>query len=153
MTTNFSAKLINVAAAAIAGSFIVAAGAGVAHASSGKLQAHVSISTQTMEVSVDGRTAFTWKVSTARKGYVTPTGSYKPTSMNEMWYSRQYDNAPMPHAVFFNAGYAVHATDAVSRLGRPASHGCVRLAPQNAADFYALVETFGPTNTSIVIAE
>ena len=78
-----------------------------------KLEGWASISAQTMEVTVDGRPAFNWKVSTGRKGYVTPTGSYKPTRMHEMWYSRKYDMAPMPHSVFFNGGYAVHATDAV----------------------------------------
>ncbi len=149
-----STRPINVAAAALAGCMLLlGSGAGPARASGGRLEAHVSLSAQTMEVSVNGRTAFTWKVSTARKGYVTPTGSYKPTSMNEMWHSRHYDNAPMPHAVFFSGGYAVHGTQAVSHLGRPASHGCVRLAPDNAADFYALVETFGATNTSIVIGK
>ena len=92
-----------------------------------------------MEVLVDGRPTFEWKVSTARKGYVTPTGSYKPTRLEEMWYSRKYDNSPMPHSVFFHGGYAVHATNAIKRLGTPASHGCIRLHPNDAADFYQLV--------------
>ena len=83
----------------------------------------------------------------------TPTGAFKPTRLHEMWYSKKYDNAPMPHSVFFNGGYAVHATYAISRLGRPASHGCVRLHPTAAADFYRLVEIFGPANTRIVISE
>jgi lipoprotein-anchoring transpeptidase ErfK/SrfK len=73
--------------------------------------------------------------------------------MHEMWYSTKYDDAPMPHAVFFSGGYAVHATDAIKRLGRPASHGCVRLHPNDAADFFTLVKTFGPSNTRIVIVE
>ena len=102
---------------------------------------------------VDGRPTFEWKVSTARKGYVTPTGSYKPTRLEEMWYSRKYDKSPMPHSVFFHGGYAVHATNAVKRLGTPASHGCVRLHPNDAADFYELVQAFGSANTSIVITE
>ncbi len=113
----------------------------------------VSLSQQIMEVSIDGRPTFAWKVSTGDKAHVTPTGSFKPTSMHEMWYSRKYDNAPMPHSVFFSGGYAVHATYAVKRLGQPASHGCVRLHPDNAADFYQLVETFGPTNTRILIVK
>lgn len=152
MGTVLSAKLVNVAMAMAGTAFLLGAG-GSAHASSGKLVAEVSLSAQTMRVSIDGRPAFAWKVSTAGKGYVTPTGSFKPTRLHEMWYSKQYDNAPMPHSVFFRGGYAVHATNAIKRLGRPASHGCVRLHPRNAADFYRLVETFGPTNTRIVISQ
>jgi len=78
---------------------------------------------------------FAWKVSTGDRAHATPTGSFKQTSMHEMRYSKKYDNAPMPHSVFFNGGYAVHATYAVMHLGGPASHGCVRLHPDNAADF------------------
>ena len=146
-----AARFINIAAAMLAGA-VIFAGANAAHATN-QLVARVSLSQQTMEVIVDGRTTFEWKVSTGRKGYGTPTGSYKPIRMHKMWYSKKYDNAPMPHSVFFNGGYAVHATDAVKRLGRPASHGCVRLHPDNASDFYKLVETFGPGNTQIVIVQ
>ncbi|MCY1463034.1 L,D-transpeptidase catalytic domain [compost metagenome] len=106
-----------------------------------------------MHVIIDGRSAFVWKVSTAGRGYVTPRGSYKPTRMHEMWYSKKYDNAPMPHSIFFNGGYAVHATNHISRLGRPASHGCVRLHPDNAADLYQLVQAYRPSNTSIQIVK
>ena len=104
-----------------------------------------------MDVTVDGRPVFRWKVSTAGNGYVTPTGAFKPTRIYEMWHSRKYDNAPMPHSVFFHEGYAVHATPYVSRLGHPASHGCIRLHPTAAADFYTLVRTIGAGNTSIVV--
>jgi lipoprotein-anchoring transpeptidase ErfK/SrfK len=153
MITIASNNLINIAAAALTGAAIVlSAGSGTAHAAS-KIVAHVDISDQRMEVLIDGRPTFEWKVSTARKGYVTPTGSYKPTRLEEMWYSRKYDNSPMPHSVFFHGGYAVHATNAVKRLGTPASHGCVRLHPNDAADFYELVQAFGSANTSIVITE
>ncbi len=126
-------------------------GWGAAHAAGERLVATISLSTQTMQVSVDGQPAYDWRVSTGRKGYVTPTGSFKPTRMHRMWYSRKYDNAPMPHSVFFHGGYAVHATDAVKHLGRPASHGCIRLHPAAAADFYALVKAYGRGNTRIVI--
>lgn len=148
-----STRLINVTAiAATAATLLFTAGNSIANAAN-QIVARVSISQQTMEVLVDGRPTFEWKVSTAGKGYVTPTGSFKPTHLEEMWYSRQYDNSPMPHSVFFHGGYAIHATEAIKRLGRPASHGCVRLHPDNAADFYQLVEVFGPENTSIVIEE
>ncbi|CAN7297428.1 L,D-transpeptidase [Mesorhizobium sp. LjRoot246] len=151
MHTAISAKLINIAAAALTGAALLF-GSGAAHAAN-KIVARVSLSQQVMEVSVDGRPTFAWKVSTGDRAHVTPTGSFKPTRMHEMWYSKKYDNAPMPHSVFFSGGYAVHATYAIKRLGQPASHGCVRLHPDNAADFYQLVETFGATNTSIVIVK
>ena len=147
--TNMFARLINIAAVALTGSVVLAAG-GNANAAN-QVVARVDLSEQRMIVSIDGRATFAWKVSTARKGYVTPTGSWKPTRMHKMWYSKKYDNAPMPHSVFFSGGYAIHATDAVKRLGAPASHGCVRLAPEHASDFYQLVRTFGPQNTQIVI--
>lgn len=153
MYTAISAKLINIAAAALTGAVLLfGAGNGVAHAAN-QIVARISLSQQTMEVLVDGRPTFAWKVSTGAKGHVTPTGSFKPTRMHQMWYSRKYDNAPMPHSVFFKGGYAVHATNFVRRLGQPASHGCVRLHPANAADFYQLVEIFGPANTRIVIVK
>jgi lipoprotein-anchoring transpeptidase ErfK/SrfK len=152
MNAALTTKLINVAAAALGGiALFLDATSHAAHAAGEKLVATISISTQTKQVSVDGRPTFDWKVSTAGKGYVTPIGAFKPTRMHEMWYSRKYDNAPMPHSVFFHGGYAVHATNAIKRLGRPASHGCIRLHPNNAADFYRLVEIFGATNTRIVI--
>ena len=120
---------------------------------SAALEARIDISSQRMTVSQYGRVLYTWPVSTARSGYITPRGSYRPTRLHRMWYSRKYDMSPMPHSVFFHGGYAVHATDAVKRLGRPASHGCVRLHPDAAADFYQLVQTYGPANTSIVIVQ
>lgn len=144
-------SFINIVAALAVGTFAMLATTGAKASTS--LVAKVSISSQTMQVLIDGQPAFRWKVSTAGRGYVTPTGSFKPTRMHEMWYSKKYDNAPMPHSVFFHGGYAVHATEHVSRLGRPASHGCIRLHPSNASNFYRLVEMYGPTNTSIVIVK
>lgn len=151
MYATVSNKLINIAAASLTGAALLFS-ATPSHAAN-KIVAHVDISEQRMQVLVDGVPTFEWKVSTGRKGYETPTGAYKPTRTHEIWYSKTYDNAPMPHSVFFSGGYAVHATDAVKRLGKPASHGCVRLSPENASDFYTLVQTFGPSNTSIVIVE
>ena len=146
-------KLIHISAAALTGAMLfTSAGSGTAHAAN-TVVAHVDISEQRMEVLVDGRPTYEWKVSTAGKGYVTPTGSFKPIRLEEMWYSRKYDMSPMPHSVFFKGGYAVHATNAIKRLGTPASHGCIRLHPDNAADFYQLVQLFGASNTSIVITE
>ncbi|MEI8444139.1 L,D-transpeptidase [Mesorhizobium sp. CCNWLW179-1] len=115
------------------------------------LVARVSVSSQTMTVSKQGRVIHTWKVSTARRGYSTPRGSWRPTRMHRMWYSRKYEMSPMPYSVFFRGGYAIHGTGYVKQLGRPASHGCVRLATSNAAQFYSLVREMGPGNTRIIV--
>jgi lipoprotein-anchoring transpeptidase ErfK/SrfK len=112
---------------------------------------NIDLTRQVMTVSEHGALKYTWKVSSARYGYRTPTGTFRPTWMSKMWYSRQYDYAPMPHAVFFHKGVAIHATYATGMLGRPASHGCVRLAPKNAAVLYRLVSEHGKARTEIVV--
>jgi lipoprotein-anchoring transpeptidase ErfK/SrfK len=111
----------------------------------------IDLGRQAMTVSENGEQRYSWIVSTAAYGYRTPTGTFKPTWMSKMWYSRQYDNAPMPHAVFFHKGVAIHATYATRSLGRPASHGCVRLSPKNAATLFKLVNSHGKERTQIVV--
>ncbi len=114
---------------------------------------NIDKSTQEMTVFVDGIEQYNWKVSTGRGQYDTPSGTFTPTSMNEMWYSKQWDNSPMPHAIFFmKDGHAIHGTHEVKNLGKPASHGCVRLAPENAATLYAMVEKTGMENTQVVLS-
>ncbi|WP_425332037.1 L,D-transpeptidase [Pararhizobium polonicum] len=115
------------------------------------LVAKISLSSQTMTVSQNGSVRYRWKVSTARKGYVTPQGSWSAKWLSKNHRSRKYDDAPMPYAVFFNGGYAVHATFDLKRLGRPASHGCIRLHPDNAAEFFSLASQYGLKNTQIVV--
>lgn len=117
------------------------------------LVANIDVSTQTMTVSQYGQVLYRWSVSTARKGYFTPRGSYRPQWTARMWYSRKYDNSPMPYSVFFRGGYAIHGTGAVKYLGRPASHGCVRLHTANAATFYSMVKEAGYGNTRIVVTD
>ena len=114
--------------------------------------AHISIGSQTMQVSVDGRPLYTWPVSTARFGYVTPMGYYHPLRLERIWRSTIYNNAPMPYAIFFRGGFAIHGTYEVGSLGRPASHGCVRLNTGDAATLFSLVEEHGYGGTSIVIS-
>ena len=109
----------------------------------------VDLSNQSMSVSVNGVTQYNWDVSTGKKGYRTPTGSYSPTRMHKEYYSKKYDNAPMPYSIFFYGGYAIHGTTYVNQLGAPASHGCVRLLTANAKTLYALVKEYGAGNTSI----
>jgi lipoprotein-anchoring transpeptidase ErfK/SrfK len=115
------------------------------------LVARVNLASQTMTVSREGRVLYTWKVSTARRGYVTPRGSWRPKRLHKMWYSRKYEMSPMPYSVFYHGGYAIHGTGALKQLGRPASHGCVRLHPVHAATFYGLVKQIGADNTRIVV--
>lgn len=104
-----------------------------------------------MTVAEHGVMKYTWPVSSARYGYRTPTGTFKPVWMSRMWYSRQYDYAPMPNAIFFHKGVAIHGSYATGALGRPASHGCVRLAPKNAAALFRLVNQHGKAKTTIVV--
>jgi lipoprotein-anchoring transpeptidase ErfK/SrfK len=104
-----------------------------------------------MTVYEDGIPAYSWAVSTARRGYRTPVGTYRPTRLHKMWYSKKYENAPMPHSIFFRGGYAIHGTYYVKSLGRPASHGCIRLHPDNARTLYDLVRAYGSGSTQIVV--
>lgn len=117
-----------------------------------KILINIDKSTQEMTVFVDGIEKYTWPVSTGKRGYSTPSGDYTPTSMNKIWYSKEWDNAPMPHAIFYmKDGHAIHGTQEVKNLGRPASHGCVRLAPKNASTLFDLVEKNGMSNTQVVL--
>jgi L,D-transpeptidase catalytic domain len=110
-------------------------------------------STQRVTVSVDGVEKYRWPVSTGRLGYSTPSGTYTALSMNEVWYSKEWDNAPMPHAIFFmKDGHAIHGSYEVRNLGKPASHGCVRISPQNATILYDLVKKAGLPNTQVVLS-
>jgi L,D-transpeptidase-like protein len=104
-----------------------------------------------MHVSENGHSKYVWPVSSGSRGHDTPTGTFKPVWTSKMWYSRQYDYAPMPNAIFFHGGAAIHGTAYVGNLGRPASHGCVRLAPRNAATLYKLVASHGKAATRIVV--
>jgi len=113
---------------------------------------NVSKSSQRMSVLVDGTARYNWTVSTGTERYTTPSGVYKPQWLARKWRSKQYADAPMPHSIFFNKGYAVHGTTEISRLGKAASHGCVRLHPDNAARLYELVEKH-MANTRVVVSD
>ncbi|MBB3607594.1 L,D-transpeptidase [Rhizobium sp. BK602] len=125
----------------------------VASAQAESVLARIDLRSQTMTVSEDGVLKYRWKVSTARKGYVTPIGSYTAKWLSRDHRSKKYDDAPMPYAVFFNGGYAIHGTYELKRLGRPASHGCVRLEPRNAATFFSMTSEVGLKNTRIIITD
>jgi hypothetical protein len=107
---------------------------------------------QQMTVWVDGTPRYSWPVSTGKRGYGTPAGSFRPFRMEREYFSRKWDNAPMPHAIFFTrVGHAIHGSYVVRRLGTPASHGCVRISPGNAATLYAVVRAEGLGGTRVVI--
>lgn len=120
-------------------------------ASAATLVANVDISSQTMTVTHRGKVKYRWKVSTARSGKVTPAGSWSAKWLSKNHRSSRYNNAPMPYAIFYNGHYAVHGTDQVGRLGRPASSGCVRLHPENARVLFELTRREGLKNTRIVV--
>lgn len=111
----------------------------------------VSRASQTMNVYVNGALHYSWAVSTGRRGFTTPGGSYRPTRLERMHYSRKYHMSPMPHSIFFRGGYAIHGTHETRRLGRRASHGCIRLHRSNARRLYSLVRRYGRAGTKIVI--
>ena len=114
--------------------------------------ARVSLSSQRMEVFVDGRPMYSWPISTARRGYHTPVGTFRPQALAVWHRSTIYSGSPMPHAIFFHGGYAIHGSYETRYLGRPASHGCVRLHPAAAAELFSLVRQHGTGNTVIKIA-
>lgn len=106
-------------------------------------------SKQTMDVFFNKTRIYSWKVSTGRPGFTTPSGVFTPYSLQKMHFSRKYHMSPMPYSIFIKGGYAIHATNAVSRLGHRASHGCVRISPNNAKTLFNIV-TINPTKVFIV---
>lgn len=139
---------------ALAGAFLLAMSASSAQALQIEMlkpivDIKIDISSQKMNVHVNGEPQYSWLVSTGREGHRTPTGTYHPYRVHRHWWSRQYDMLPMHFALFFHRGYAIHASDAIRTLGQPASHGCVRLHPSNAARLFALVQKYGRHRTRI----
>lgn len=112
---------------------------------------NISKSQQRAAVMINGIEAYRWPISTGVRGHDTPAGKFRPQRLERHWYSRQYQMTPMPYAVFFHRGYAVHGTMEAYNLGHVASHGCVRLRPDNAAILYSLVRRQGISNTKIVV--
>lgn len=113
----------------------------------------VDKSSQRMSVWVDGAQRYVWKVSTGRPGYDTPSGSFRPFRLERDYFSKEWDDAPMPHAVFFTRiGHAIHGSYDTRHLGSPVSHGCIRIAPDNAALLFSLVESEGLGRTKVVVA-
>ena len=127
----------------------LAASIGCANAS---VVIHVDKNQQKMLVEVDGQTRYEFSVSTGRAGYGTPNGTYHPQRLEREWFSKEYYDSPMPYSIFFTRGFAIHGSYEISHLGGPASHGCIRLHPSNAAKLFSLVQQEGAGNTTIVVS-
>lgn len=110
---------------------------------SGDIYVDINLENQTMNIYKGSTAIYSWLCSTGRKGYKTPEGNYAPYHAVKMHHSKQWDDAPMPYSVFFHNGFAIHGTNSVSRLGRRASHGCVRLSTAHAKKFYAMTRKYG----------
>jgi len=137
-------------AAAVA-MIICAASAGHALAAKSVLIV-INKSSQKMTVTVDGEETYKWLVSTGASGYSTPSGTFRPFRMERDHFSKEWDDAPMPYSIFFTGeGHAIHGSPYTKRLGTRASHGCVRLAPANAAKLFSLVQQTGMKNTRVVV--
>jgi hypothetical protein len=135
---------------ALAFALVLVFSSGVASAK--KVEIIISKVSQKMTVKVDGDTEYVWPVSTGAARYETPSGTFRPFRMEEEHFSKEWDDAPMPHSIFFTErGHAIHGSFYVKSLGRRASHGCVRLAPDNAAKLFALVNSAGMSNTRVVL--
>src|SRR5260370_11654681 len=129
---------------------ISAPGAAVAASDAeAKLDLFIDKSTQQISVIQNGRLLYVWQISTRQDRFSTTSGVYAPERLERTWFSRAYYNSPMPHAIFFHQGFAIHGSYDIARLGGPASHGCVRLHPQDAAMLYGMVEQERPGNTTI----
>lgn len=119
---------------------------------SARLLIEIDKSAQLMTVSQDGARLFTWPVSTGQRGYDTPGGAFTPFRLEKVHFSREWDDAPMPNSIFFTReGHAIHGTMHRSAIGRPASHGCVRLDLQNAQALFEIVKREGMANTRVVL--
>ena len=151
-----SAPLVRLAASiGLAAALVAPASANVLFPGPASVYAKVYIGEQRMDVVINRgggkKETYSWKVSTGRKGFETPPGQFRPDYLDELHHSTKYENAPMPYSVFFNDGIAVHATTETKRLGSPASHGCVRLDPQNAEVFFRAVADIGMERTAIIV--
>lgn len=132
--------------AAVAAALIAATGA----------RADVAITvdkdSQQMTVAVDGQVRYRWPVSTGNPSYETPNGTHRAFRMEPDHFSKEFDDAPMPHSIFFTRkGHAIHGTFSEKSLGIPVSHGCVRLSRAHAATLYKIVEQEGVLKTTVTL--
>lgn len=126
---------------------------GLSPTAAASLIAKVSLSTQTMTVIDHGKVKYRWPVSTARAGKVTPTGSWTAKQLKRFHWSTRYGYAPMPYSIFYSGNFAVHGTNSLSKLGSPASAGCIRLSKGNAAKLFSMAKRAGLKNTLVVVEQ
>jgi lipoprotein-anchoring transpeptidase ErfK/SrfK len=124
-----------------------------AHAIEGRLVVQIDVSEQHMTVYQDGERRYNWKVSTARRGKVTPRGQWNAKWLSRHHRSSRYNGAPMPYSIFYDGNFAIHGTNHIKKLGRPASAGCVRLHPEDAAVLFSLAKAYGLKNTYVQVAD
>jgi len=142
-------RLLRPIVAPLAAALLLALGAFPADA---RLLIEIDKSSQRMTVLLDGAPLYRWPVSTGAHGYDTPSGTFTPFRMARHHFSKEWDNAPMPNSIFFTkVGHAIHGTEHLRAIGRPVSHGCVRLEPRNARALFALVKREGMANTRVVL--
>lgn len=146
--------MVRVAAAVLGPGFLLASSLALVPVSTARADVVVSVSKseQKLAVWIDGKERYRWPVSTGRRGLETPSGTFHPIRFERKWYSRQYHWSPMPYSIFFHGGYALHGTSERSHLGRPASHGCVRMLPANAAILFNLVRKSDRGDAYIVVS-
>ncbi|GGD38469.1 L,D-transpeptidase [Sinisalibacter lacisalsi] len=156
-----ASRIVSAARLGFAATAILAALAAAAPASerlstsnrSNQIVIRVDVSDQEMTVMQGGRRLYSWPVSTAKRGKITPAGTYQPQWFSRNHRSSLYDDAPMPFSIFYDGNYAIHGTYSTAALGRPASNGCVRLHPESARTLYEMVYAHGKDNTYIVVQE
>jgi lipoprotein-anchoring transpeptidase ErfK/SrfK len=115
----------------------------VAQPGAAQVRIDVDLGAQIMRVAADSGASYEWPISSGSLGRATPRGDFRPYALYPMVYSWKYGNEPMPYSIFFHGQYAIHGTLETDLLGRPASHGCIRLSPQAAATLYELVRREG----------
>src|SRR6201994_3147545 len=131
---------------------LVSSGVLFATVAQAKVEITVDKNAQLMTVAVDGVQRYQWPVSTGNPSHETPNGTFRTFRMEADHFSKEFDDAPMPHSIFFTKmGHAMHGTESEGRLGTPVSHGCVRLSRANATTLYALVEEQGVLNTTVTL--
>ena len=124
---------------------------GTASHPSPEVEVTVDISDQRLSLVVDGVQTGYYKISTGLGRHWTPTGSFPPKWLNRHHRSSIYNNAPMPYAVFFNGNIALHGTNHIRKLGRPASKGCVRMHPSDARKIFNLIHRRGRDKVQITV--
>lgn len=129
--------------------FLIIAGFSTTPALAAAVEARVDISQQKMRVYHHGRLKYVWPVSTARKGKVTPTGTWRAKHLSKNHRSSRYNNAPMPYSIFYSGNFAIHGTYQTKRLGRPASAGCIRLHPDHAKTLFYMTKSAGLRNMKV----